>query len=114
MPSRKRARVSSNSPLDKIFTPPETTETGRSKKAKTGDAPHRASPRQSSVQLYEDQLDWLDHLRIEARKDDGRRLRKTELIRALVDLAMRYEVDMRGVQSEAEIIERFERAIRGG
>jgi hypothetical protein len=68
--------------------------------------------RQSSVQLYEDQLDWLDEKRMEARKKGGRRLRKTEFIRALIDLAMRTDVDLKGIQSEEDIAQRFEEAIK--
>lgn len=110
MSSRKRAQVKNNSPLDTLFTP-----TRRRQESSPDDSPSpgdERTARQSSVQLYEDQLDWIDEKRIEARKQGGRRLRKTDFVRALIDLAMSCDVDLRGVTTDEELVERFREGIK--
>lgn len=72
--------------------------------------PKEKSPTQTSVQLFEDQLDWLDEKRMEARKKGGKRLTKTELIRSLIDFGRELHVDFSGVTTESEVLERLRKA----
>jgi hypothetical protein len=68
--------------------------------------------RQTSVMLYDKEIDWLDQQVIEIRKRGGKGLRKTAIIRGLINLAMTAPVDLRGVKDEAELVERFEQGIK--
>lgn len=60
--------------------------------------------------LYKDQTQWLDELCLKARQEEGIPVRRTALIRAIIDFAQTLPVDIAGVQSEEQIIERFKQA----
>ena len=101
----KRASLKDNSPLDTLIptTPPKAAK----KAAKGPD-----KPRQTTIMLFDHQLDWLDQKTIEARSNGGKRIRKAVLIRSLIDLAIDSPVDLSGLGVDEELAERFEKAIK--
>ena len=62
--------------------------------------------------LYEDQIEWIDELLKDARKEGGKRLRRPEVLRPILDYMQMVGLDLRGVQSELEVIGRIEEAIK--
>ena len=114
MSSNKRASLSSNSPLDQLFSPsrereepvrenpPAAPET-RMRQEREAQAPPRGSLveedtvpapeemerelRQTTIMIYGDQADWLDEACYLARRESGSNLSKAAILRALVDMA---------------------------
>lgn len=62
--------------------------------------------RQSAVFLQERHLDWLDERCREARHNGGRAIRKAEIIRALLDVAMDLPIDFAGLRRNEDLTER--------
>ena len=62
--------------------------------------------RQSAVFLQERHLDWLDERCREARHNGGRAIRKAEIIRALLDVAMELPLDFTGLRRNEDLIGR--------
>ena len=67
--------------------------------------------RASNVTLPVEVWEWIDSKHAESRRDGGKALRKAAIFRAVFELAMSIDVDLSGVQSEEEIIERFQVAL---
>jgi hypothetical protein len=124
MSASKRASIKSKSPLDAfIGSKPIETDTEASvidaqaapTNEETADQPGQ-DLRQTTIMAYDEQLDWLDEKCIEARKRKGKHrgpaIRKAAIIRALIDLARSAPVDLSGLQSEEELVHRFEQAIK--
>jgi hypothetical protein len=80
-------------------------------------APDKPTPTESETMRASNVLlpvhiwDWIDAKHAEARSKGGKAIRKAAIIRATFEVVMSKEVDLSGVQSEAEIIERLNRAI---
>jgi hypothetical protein len=72
----------------------------------------RSPTRQSAIFLAEEHLDWLDDRCREARRNGGRAIRKAAIIRALLEVAMESPIDLTGLRSEADLIERIRRGLR--
>ena len=68
--------------------------------------------RQTTIMLEDRHLDWLEAKMIEARKNGGKPIRKAALIRALIELAMSSPINLAGLRSETEVVDRLERAIK--
>jgi len=67
--------------------------------------------RSSNVTLPINVWDWIDLKHIEARSKGGKPIRKSAIFRAVFEVAMSVDVDLSGVQSEEEIVERLKNAI---
>lgn len=52
-------------------------------------------------------VSYLEWLGLEARRANGARLSKAAILRALVDVAMRLEIDVSGVTTQEELEERI-------
>ena len=114
MNSNKRASLSSNSPLDQLFTPTrereaparEEREEEVAPRAAPPTAPRNPAPRaplveetapdpqrterelhQTTIMIYDDQADWLDEACYLARRESGSNVSKAAILRALVDMA---------------------------
>lgn len=117
MPSPKRASIKHNNPLDNLFGPvaaavdaPTLADvSGKSRENEAGD---EDALRQTTIMVYDTQLNWLDQKCTEARNKGGKPIRKAVVIRALIDLAKSSEVDLTGLKSEADLLGRLERAIK--
>ena len=117
MPSTKRASIKHNNPLDNLFGPVAATvdapapanASGNSGEPEAADA---ESLRQTTIMVYDAQLNWLDQKCTEARNKGGKPIRKAAVIRALIDLAKSSEVDLTGLKSEMDLLGRLERAIK--
>lgn len=120
MSSRKRASLSSNSPLDQLFAPAPEREEAREepevereeKREAAGRRERELRPaslvpepepvqeeaerelRQTTIMIYDDQADWLDEASYLARRESGSNVSKAAILRALVDMA-REEADVR-------------------
>lgn len=110
----RRASISEKSPYDDplneaFFAKTDEADEAEPKAEEQEPAPAPQS-RTTSLKMYEHQLDWLDRMCIEARKKGGKAIRKAAIIRALIDLGMDSDVDLAGVQSEEEVVERFKQA----
>ena len=117
MPSTKRASIKNNNPLDNLFGPPAPTEAPTATPDTNGNAVKPApvaeeALRQTTIMVYDDQLDWLEQKCTEARSKGGKALRKAVVIRALIDLARSSPVDLSGVKTEEQLLVRIERAIK--
>jgi hypothetical protein len=118
MSSAQRASVKDKSPLDDLFRTTETAE--KEAKEPTSTAEIRVDDqqqglgelRQTTLLAYDYQLDWLDQKCTEARRGGGKPIRKAVLIRSLLDLAISAPVDLTGITSEDELVERLEKAIK--
>jgi hypothetical protein len=73
--------------------------------------PESDPTRSSNVILPVRIWDWIDAKHAEARSKGGKAIRKAAIIRAVFEAVMATEVDLSGVQSEAEITQRINRAI---
>ena len=72
-----------------------------------------ASPsRQSAIFLQDRHLDWLDERCREARHNGGRAIRKAEIIRALLDVAMDLPIDFSGLRRNEDLTERVRASLR--
>lgn len=124
MSASKRASIKSKSPLDAFIGSPsadtatEAPVTDAAAVSTNREAAEQPGQdlRQTTIMAYDEQLDWLDEKCIEARKRKGKRkgpaIRKAAIIRALIDLARSAPVDLSGLQSEQELVHRFEQAIK--
>ncbi len=117
MPSTKRASIKQNNPLDNLFgpvaaavdAPTPADESGKNGANEAGD---EDALRQTTIMVYDTQLNWLDQKCMEARNKGGKPIRKAAVIRALIDLAKSSEVDLTGLKSEVDLVGRLERAIK--
>lgn len=133
--SKKRAKISGNSPLDRMFersvAPSEPEEqyepqyeqpeyeqyeerpkrTRSKRRTQTAEPERKRDTKQTSLMLYEDQIEWIEMTCVHAIQRGGKKVRKAELIRAMIDLCRKKGLDLRGVRSEDEIQERIEQAI---
>lgn len=107
--SKKRASMS-DSPLNEFFTPSDAPEKETPKKRRPPAAPSRGDLIQTTLMVYQDQLDWMDETCFNARKKGGKSVSKAALLRALVDLAKVQGVNLEGVKEDEEIIERLRQA----
>jgi hypothetical protein len=73
----------------------------------------KSQTRQSAVFLEDEHLDWLDDRCREARRNGGRALRKAEIIRALLDVAMQAPIDFTGLRRNEELVDRLRKALLG-
>ena len=117
MPSTKRASIKNNNPLDNLFGPSAPTEAPTAPPAANGNGDKQASVaeevlRQTTIMVYDEQLDWLEQKCTEARSRGGKSIRKAVLIRALIDLARSSAVDLSGLKTEQDLVGRIERAIK--
>jgi hypothetical protein len=123
MSVNKRASIKSKSPLDAFIGNPSAERATADPVPDAAALTNRAAAeqlgqdlRQTTIMAYDEQLDWLDEKCIEARKRKGKRkgpaIRKAAIIRALIDLARSAPVDLSGLQSEEELVHRFEQAIK--
>jgi hypothetical protein len=116
MPPSKRASLKNNNPLDKLFGPAlptvETNEKiGNNVNDDKNEQAEGASLRQTTILVYDEQLNWLEQKCTEARSKGGKPIRKAVIMRALLDLAIRSEVDLSGLKSELDLAKRLEQAI---
>jgi hypothetical protein len=106
--------------LDDLFRKTETAEQdvqepkleGGAEKIKVYSQEGPGELRQTTLLAYDYQLDWLDQKCIEARRGAGKPIRKAVLIRSLLDLAISAPVDLTGITSEDELVDRLEKAIK--
>lgn len=105
MSQRKKVSIQDRDPLNNLFATTGTADNGKDVAASS-----RGETRQSTILLYDDQLAWLDEKCLEARRG-GKSIRKAVIIRSLIDLAIKANAQMTGIQSEDEIISRLESAI---
>ena len=82
------------------------TEKGTKSKSRT----KKRKTTSSNTTFYRDQIDWLDTLLVDARKNDGKSIRRSELIRVIIDFAKELSPNVAGIQSGEEILERFREA----
>lgn len=117
MPSTKRASIKQNNPLDNLFGAPAPSQAPIAAPDTNG-ASLRNEPageealRQTTIMVYDEQLDWLEQKCTEARSKGGKPIRKAVVIRALIDLARSSAVDLSGLKTEDELVIRIERAIK--
>lgn len=133
----KKASITDNNPLANMFTK-SPAEVEQNKPMEVNTAPQAAKPRkkvtpakvkpkakkakpapptpqpvvQTSFQAYQDQLDWIDQSVLEARKGGGRKIRKTDILRSIIDFARELEPNFTGIQSEDELRNRLFDAMR--
>ena len=105
MSQRKKVSIQDRDPLNNLFAATGTADNG-----KDVVTPSRGETRQSTILLYDDQLAWLDEKCLEARRG-GKSIRKAAIIRSLIDLAIKANAQMNGIQNEDEIISRLKNAI---
>lgn len=67
----------------------------------------KASP--TNIIFYQDQLLWLDEECLKIKRGGGS-VRRTSIIRAIIDFAQSLGVDLSGTNSEEEILRRFNEA----
>lgn len=106
----KRASLSDNDPLNHLFTPSDTPEKSTPPKRRPPAAPDRGDLIQTTLMVYQDQLDWMDETCFNARKKGGKSVSKAALLRALIDLAKTRGVNLEGVKKDDEIIDRLKKA----
>ena len=66
--------------------------------------------RQTAVWLTDDEIDWLDDTRRQTRKNGGKAITRSALIRALVEVSMERTFDLKGLTSNGELIPRLRSA----
>lgn len=64
------------------------------------------------INLSEDEILFLERIGLQAKRTGGFRLPKAAVVRALIEVAMRLEIDVTGVKDEAELQERVLRAAK--
>lgn len=67
--------------------------------------------RQTAVWLTDDEIDWLDDTRRQTRKNGGKAITRSALIRALVEVSMEHTFDLKGLTSDGELIPRLRDAL---
>ncbi len=67
--------------------------------------------RQTAVWLTDDEIDWLDDTRRQTRKNGGKSVTLSALIRALVEVSMEHTFDLKGLTSDGELIPRLRDAL---
>ena len=67
--------------------------------------------RQTAVWLTDDEIDWLDDTRRQTRKNGGKAITRSALIRALVEVSMEHTFDLKGLTSDGELIPRLRDAV---
>lgn len=65
----------------------------------------------TNATMYRDQIQWLDTMVVQARANDGKAIRRADLMRAIIDFAKSVNPNLKGVQSEEEIVSRFSEAV---
>lgn len=83
-------------------------ETEKRRRKPRGRKPEAPAPRQEAtakvtVLLTPSQIDFLDELCLSIRKHSGRSLRRTEVVRALVEALRSMNIDLRNVDSEEQL-----------
>ena len=86
--------------------------TGSGIRAATEAAEPKVLTRQTAVWLTDDEIDWLDDTRRQTRKNGGKAITRSALIRALIDVAGQNPVDLKGLTSERELLLRLSAARR--
>lgn len=107
----KRASIKNNSPLDAMFQP-STAPAAKQADDSPPSPVDKPATRQTSVFLTEDQITWLDNAALQAKREGGKAIRKAVVLRTLVEIAMQTPLDLTGVQSEEEVRERMESALK--
>lgn len=59
------------------------------------------------INLSEDEILFLERIGLQAKRTGGFRLPKAAVVRALIEVAMRLEIDVTGVRTEEELKERI-------
>jgi len=54
---------------------------------------------------------WLENIGIDAREQGGFRIPKTTIIKACIRTIMKYDIDLRKVKTEEDLVKRIEKAI---
>ena len=71
-----------------------------------------APTRQTAVWLADEDIDLLDDMRRQARKNRGKAVTRSALIRALIEVARQLPPDLTGLASDRELPQRLLRARR--
>jgi hypothetical protein len=95
-PPQQAAPKAPASPAEKLEEPPPPEEETRS----------------SNVTLPARMWEWIDAKHAEARSKGGKPLRKAAIIRAVFEVVMAADVDLAGTQSEEEMTQRINRAVK--
>ena len=69
------------------------------------------SVRQTSFMLADRHVEWLEERCLEARRNRGRPLSKSTLVRTLIEVAMDTPMDLTSLKSNRDLIRRIEDAI---
>lgn len=64
------------------------------------------------INLSEEEILFLERIGHQAKRTGGFRLSKSAVVRALIEVAMRLEIDVTGVKDEAELSARLSNAVR--
>ena len=120
MSKRKRASIIDNDPFeDSEFDPlelvvptqpREVIESQSGKKYKKR-ATKQNKTHQISAALYESQIDWLNDMVVSIKRGGGRSIQKSNVLRAILQVALESNVKLRGVKTEKEIQERLIEAL---
>ena len=95
--AKKKPSIKDNNPLE--FNQRDKRQRDRKEK----NAVVRDKPKQTTILLYKDQMDWLDTICFNASKKGGKKMSKTYVIRALIDFAHENDLTIEGVQNEEEV-----------
>ncbi|MEM7125703.1 MAG: hypothetical protein AAF702_05220 [Chloroflexota bacterium] len=79
---------------------------------RTVEPPTKVPTRSSNVTLPVSMWDWIDDRHREIQRSGWHSARKAAVIRAVLRVAMTVEVDLAGVMSEEEIVQRYKRAMK--
>ena len=114
MSSNKRASIMQNNPLAGLAeeTAPTIEAPVDTKPITQKKALPRPGYRQTTVILPNEQLKWLAETSLRSTNDDGIVTNKTMVIKALIDVARSVRLDLSGLQSEEEIVDRFIEAVK--
>ena len=87
----------------------------RSTAASTVEAPRQAEEplptRQTNVWFTDEELDWLDNHCQQIRRSGWRGIKRSALVRALVQAIKDKPIDLAGVSDEAELVETLKRIL---
>ncbi len=104
--AKKRASLGDNSPLDQLFSPkPSAPKQPASVPAKPVQ-PATPELKTTTIQLYPDQMEWLDTMSFMAKRGGGK-ASKAAIIRGMIELARAHDVDFSGVKDDEEILGRL-------
>ena len=87
----------------------------RSTATQTAEAPRQAEEplptRQTNVWFTDEELDWLDNHCQQIRRSGWRGIKRSALVRALVQAIKDKPIDLAGVSDEAELVETLKRVL---